>query len=82
MCVLTPTTTPPPHRPTTPPSATWSPHQTTNLLTHQPIHQCYGYAFILLAYAAARKTGLLSNNKKLIEIFDIFEERCVVARRG
>jgi len=44
--------------------------------------QCYGYAFILLAYAAARKTGLLSSNEKLIEIFELFEERFWLAEHG
>ena len=37
--------------------------------------QAYGYAFVLLAYAAARKAGIIKSNKKLNEVYQLLEER-------
>lgn len=37
--------------------------------------QAYGYAFVLLAYAAARKAGIISSNDKLNETYQLLEER-------
>lgn len=37
--------------------------------------QAYGYAFVLLAYAAAKKVGLISTQDKLDELFQLLEQR-------
>ena len=37
--------------------------------------QAYGYAFVLLAYSATRKAGLISNNDKLHHIYGLLETR-------
>ncbi|MBN7820264.1 AGE family epimerase/isomerase [Bowmanella yangjiangensis] len=59
----------------------WQPDSQTyawTLKDHQPLdmtQQAYGYAFVLLAYAAARKTGLVSDNSKLLMVYDLLEKR-------
>ncbi|MBT1064538.1 AGE family epimerase/isomerase [Bowmanella sp. Y26] len=59
----------------------WQPANQTyawTLKDHQPLdmtQQAYGYAFVLLAYAAARKTGLVSDNSKLLMVYDLLEKR-------
>jgi mannose/cellobiose epimerase-like protein (N-acyl-D-glucosamine 2-epimerase family) len=48
------------------------------LLNHQPqdmSQQAYGYAFVLLAYAAAHKAGLIDSDAPLLRIFHLLEER-------
>ncbi len=45
---------------------------------HRPLdmtQQAYGYAFVLLAYAAAKKAGLIHSNEPLISIYQLLEER-------
>ena len=37
--------------------------------------QAYGYAFVLLAYAAVHKAGIIDNDEKLNEIYQLLEER-------
>lgn len=37
--------------------------------------QAYGYAFVLLAYAAVRKAGIISSDDKLNTIYQLLEER-------
>ncbi len=37
--------------------------------------QAYGYAFVLLAYAAARKAGVIKQDDKLNEIYQLLENR-------
>ncbi|WP_372873181.1 AGE family epimerase/isomerase [Shewanella sp.] len=37
--------------------------------------QAYGYAFVLLAFAACRKTGILEDNEKLLWIYNLLEQR-------
>jgi len=37
--------------------------------------QAYGYAFVLLAYAAAKKAGLINNDDKLNQLYDLLEHR-------
>lgn len=37
--------------------------------------QAYGYAFVLLAYAAVRKAGIISSDDKLDETYQLLEER-------
>lgn len=47
------------------------------LQDHQPddmTQQAYGYAFVLLAYAAAKKAGLLSNDDALLRTYDLLEQ--------
>lgn len=59
----------------------WQPASQTyawTLKDHQPLNmtqQAYGYAFVLLAYAAARKTGLVSDNSKLLMVYELLEKR-------
>lgn len=52
---------------------------------HQPLdmtQQAYGYAFVLLAYAAARKSGLVSDDSKLLMVYDLLETRFWQAEYG
>ncbi|MGI9287445.1 MAG: AGE family epimerase/isomerase [Pseudomonadales bacterium] len=45
---------------------------------HQPqdmTQQAYGYAFVLLAYAAARKAGIILNDAPLLRTFELLERR-------
>ena len=44
--------------------------------------QAYGYAFVLLAYAAARKSGIIENNEKLLDVYDLLEQRFFLADYG
>lgn len=37
--------------------------------------QAYGYAFVLLAYAAVKKAGIITNDNKLIQTFELLEQR-------
>ncbi|GLX77368.1 N-acylglucosamine 2-epimerase [Thalassotalea insulae] len=48
------------------------------LTNHQPsdmTQQAYGYAFVLLAYAAAKKAGLIQSNKALLHTYQLLEQR-------
>lgn len=59
----------------------WQPQQKMyawTLQDHRPLdmtQQAYGYAFVLLAYANAKKAGLLASNDKLLEVYQLLEER-------
>ncbi|OKY26557.1 AGE family epimerase/isomerase [Thalassotalea sp. PP2-459] len=44
--------------------------------------QAYGYAFVLLAYAAAKKSGLINSNDKLLTVYQLLEERFWQAEFG
>jgi mannose/cellobiose epimerase-like protein (N-acyl-D-glucosamine 2-epimerase family) len=37
--------------------------------------QAYGYAFVLLAYAAAKKAGLIKSDEALLRTYDLLEQR-------
>lgn len=37
--------------------------------------QAYGYAFVLLAYAAVRKVGIIESDEKLLATYDLLEQR-------
>ncbi|MBT3136183.1 AGE family epimerase/isomerase [Alteromonas sp. ALT199] len=48
------------------------------LQDNQPLdltQQAYGYAFVLLAYAALRKAGIIESNDKLNYVYDLLEQR-------
>jgi mannose/cellobiose epimerase-like protein (N-acyl-D-glucosamine 2-epimerase family) len=48
------------------------------LRDHQPedmTQQAYGYAFILLAYAAAKKAAIIDSDKPLLDIYELLEQR-------
>ncbi|MDF2178612.1 AGE family epimerase/isomerase [Aliiglaciecola sp. CAU 1673] len=52
---------------------------------HQPLdmtQQAYGYAFVLLAQAAALKAGLLQDAKPLAETYQLLEQRFWQAEHG
>lgn len=45
---------------------------------HKPTdmtQQAYGYAFVLMMYAAARKAGLVTNEDQMLKIYHLIEER-------
>lgn len=45
---------------------------------HKPTdmtQQAYGYAFVLMMYAAARKAGLVTNEDQMLKIYNLIEER-------
>lgn len=45
---------------------------------HEPIdltQQAYGYAFILMMYAAARKAEIINDDNKMLELFELIEKR-------
>jgi len=44
--------------------------------------QAYGYAFVLLAYAAAKKSGIINNNEPLFKVYDLLEQRFWQAEFG
>ncbi|AAZ26979.1 AGE family epimerase/isomerase [Colwellia psychrerythraea] len=44
--------------------------------------QAYGYAFVLLAYAAARKAGMIKKDDKLNDVYQLLEERFWQAEYG
>ncbi|NQZ80102.1 MAG: AGE family epimerase/isomerase [Colwellia sp.] len=44
--------------------------------------QAYGYAFILLAYAAVRKAGIINCDDKLHQVYDLLEQRFWQAEYG
>ncbi len=44
--------------------------------------QAYGYAFVLLCYAAVRKAGLIDNDDKLLRLYDLLEQRFFQADYG
>jgi len=44
--------------------------------------QAYGYAFVLLAYAAVKKSGIIDNNEPLDAVFDLMESRFWQAEYG
>jgi len=47
------------------------------LNNHQPsdmTQQAYGYAFVLLAYAAAKKAGIITANDALLNVYDLLEK--------
>ncbi len=55
------------------------------LRNHQPedmTQQAYGYAFVLLAYAAARKAGIIESDDKLVGIYYLLEERFWLEEHG
>ena len=37
--------------------------------------QAYGYAFVLLAYAAAKKSGIICTNDELLNVYELLEQR-------
>lgn len=37
--------------------------------------QAYGYAFVLLAYAAVKKAGIITSDEKLLKTFELLESR-------
>lgn len=41
----------------------------------EDVKQCYGHAFVLLAYAAAMKGGITGMREKIAETWDLLEER-------
>lgn len=48
------------------------------LRDHEPedmSQQAYGYAFVLLAYAACRKAGLFENDERLLNTYNLLEDR-------
>jgi mannose/cellobiose epimerase-like protein (N-acyl-D-glucosamine 2-epimerase family) len=44
--------------------------------------QAYGYAFVLLAYAAARKSGIIDSDEKLLSVYELLEQRFFQAEYG
>lgn len=55
------------------------------LNNHQPqdmTQQAYGYAFVLLAYAAAKKSGLISTDDALLNVYDLLEQHFWQAEFG
>lgn len=56
---------------------TLSNHQTDDMT-----QQAYGYAFVLLAYAAAKKSGLINSNEKLLSVYQLLEQRFWQAEFG
>lgn len=44
--------------------------------------QAYGYAFVLLAYAASYKAGVITSNEKLDKVFELLEQRFWQAEYG
>ncbi len=44
--------------------------------------QAYGYAFVLLAYAAARKVGIVDSDDKLLHVYNLLEQRFFQAEYG
>ncbi|GGD70672.1 AGE family epimerase/isomerase [Lacimicrobium alkaliphilum] len=55
------------------------------LNNHQPLdmtQQAYGYAFVLLAYAALRKAGLIDNDQPLLDTYALLESRFWQAEYG
>ncbi|NQZ10482.1 MAG: AGE family epimerase/isomerase [Algicola sp.] len=61
--------------------AHWQAHSQSyawTLRDHKPqdmTQQAYGYAFVLLAYAAARKAGIIENDDKLLTTYNLLEQR-------
>ncbi|WP_448548098.1 AGE family epimerase/isomerase [Thalassotalea fusca] len=59
----------------------WQPDSQTYAWTLQDgqpqdmTQQAYGYAFVLLAYAAARKAGIVQSDEKLLETYALLESR-------
>jgi len=48
------------------------------LIDHQAddmTQQAYGYAFVLLAYASAKKAGLIDSDEALLRTYDLLEQR-------
>jgi mannose/cellobiose epimerase-like protein (N-acyl-D-glucosamine 2-epimerase family) len=55
------------------------------LKEHQPddmTQQAYGYAFVLLAYSAAKKAGIINNDETLLRTYDLLESRFWQAEYG
>ena len=55
------------------------------LENHQAVdmtQQAYGYAFVLLAYAAAKKANIINSNAPLIATYDLLEKRFWQAEFG
>jgi len=55
------------------------------LENHQPVdmtQQAYGYAFVLLAYAAAKKANIITSNKPLTATYELLEQRFWQAEYG
>lgn len=46
-----------------------------NHLPESMVQQAYGYAFVLLAYAACRKANLIDSNDALLRTYDLLEQR-------
>ncbi|WP_339719970.1 AGE family epimerase/isomerase [uncultured Paraglaciecola sp.] len=46
-----------------------------NNLPTDMTQQAYGYAFVLLAYAAVKKAGIISSDQKLLDVYEQLEER-------
>ena len=44
--------------------------------------QAYGYAFVLLAYAAAHKAGIINTDEKLNDVYQLLDERFWQAEYG
>lgn len=55
------------------------------LENHQPMdmtQQAYGYAFVLLAYSAAKKANIINSNVPLIATYDLLEKRFWQSEHG
>ena len=55
------------------------------LTAHKPLdmtQQAYGYAFVLLAYAACKNAGIISHNDKLNQTYELLEQRFWQAEYG
>ncbi|MEJ2045253.1 MAG: AGE family epimerase/isomerase [Reinekea sp.] len=55
------------------------------LRQHRPVdmtQQAYGYAFVLLAYAACRKAGIVDSNESLLKTYDLLEQRFWLKDKG
>ena len=48
------------------------------LENHQPVdmtQQAYGYAFVLLAYSAAKKANIITSDEPLLKVYQLLEQR-------
>jgi len=55
------------------------------IVNHRPLDNTqfsYGYAFVLLAYAAAKKSGIIQTNEPLLATFKLLEKRFWLPEHG
>ncbi len=55
------------------------------MVDHQPTdmtQQAYGYAFVLMMYAAVKKAGIIQDDDKIAELYDLLEERFWQSEHG